>query len=335
MTYLKTFPAAKSRLSAAQSQSIAEQVRHRFQENLKQLDINPNLSSQLADIYVPLASSLADRAKQQQGPLIVGVNGAQGSGKSTLCTLLETILLEGFELKAASFSIDDLYYTRAERKILAEQIHPLLATRGVPGTHDVGLGLSLLDQLTVQEAGHQVAIPSFDKAIDDRAPAEKWPVASTPLDLILFEGWCVGAKPQDESALTLAVNALEANEDQDGIWRTYVNRKLQDEYAELFGRLDLLIMLKIPAMECVLEWRSLQERKLAAQREKTRATHIMSPAELDRFIMHYERLTRHMLNEMPEEADIVLRLDRGHKIDGVRFNRRCLTKEPSHNRSSW
>lgn len=322
MTYLKTFPHATSRLSAAQSHRIAEQLGNRFRDKLRKLDINQDLSSQLADIYVPLASSLAVLAKQQQGPLIVGINGAQGTGKSTLCRLLDTILAEGFGLKVVSVSIDDLYYTRAERKKLAEQVHPLFATRGVPGTHDVGLGLALLDKLVAQEAGRQVAIPVFDKAIDDRASIEKWPCTSLPLDLILFEGWCVGARPQDEPALISVVNTLEANEDQDGTWRRYVNRKLADDYAELFEQLDLLIMLKIPAMECVLEWRSLQERKLAAQREEAKATHIMTPAELDRFIMHYERLTRHMLSEMPNHADIVLRLDRDHKIDGVRINRR-------------
>lgn len=320
MTYLKTFPQAASRLSAAQSYRIAEQLGNLFRDKLRKLNINQDLASQLADIYVPLASNLAVLAKQRQGPLIVGINGAQGSGKSTLCRLLETILMEGFSLKAASVSIDDFYYTRAERKKLAEQVHPLLATRGVPGTHDVGLGLALLDKLAAQEADRQVAIPVFDKAIDDRTPIDEWPCTSLPLDLILFEGWCVGARPQAESALTSAVNLLEANEDQDGIWRRYVNARLRDDYAELFGRLDLLIMLKIPAMECVFEWRSLQERKLAAQREDAKATHIMTPAELDRFIMHYERLTRHMLKEMPEAADIVLRLDRDHKIDGVRIN---------------
>lgn len=329
MTYLKTFPEEASRLSEGQSRRISEQLQHGFRQKLGQMRIDEDLSSQLTDLYVPLAASLAARAKQQQGPLIVGINGAQGSGKSTLCALLETILQEGFELKTVSISIDDLYNTRAERKKLAEEIHTLFATRGVPGTHDVGLGQSLFDQLTIQEPGHAVAIPAFDKAIDDRIPKDQWPVTHTPLDLILFEGWCVGASPQNESALALPVNVLEANEDPDGIWRRYVNQKLHDDYAKLFARLDYLIMLKIPAMECVFEWRSLQEQKLASQREKSRATHIMTPAEIDRFIMHYERLTRHMLDEMPKHADIVLRLDHDHKIDGVRINHRDQDKDLS------
>jgi D-glycerate 3-kinase len=315
-----TFPEKIKTLSAADCRQIARGLISYFQTDLEQLNISDDLTSQLEEIYIPLAAILKAKTKQKNTPLIVGVNGAQGSGKSTLCTLLKTILQEGFDLRVVILSIDDLYCTREERHDLAQSIHPLLATRGVPGTHDVRLGLSLFDQFSNQDAGQKIALPVFDKAIDDRSPEELWHSATTPCDLVLFEGWCVGAKPQEHSALTDPVNELESNEDAEGVWRRYVNQRLSSQYAELFARLDLLIMLQIPGMDSVFEWRNLQERKLASKHKGAGATRIMNPEELRRFIMHYERLTRHMLQEMPERADIVLRLNRNHRIEGVRIN---------------
>lgn len=329
MDYLSIFPEEVSGISVAECRRITDQVSRHLQANLKRLQITEDLTDQISDIFVPLASSLCSRAKQQQDKLIVGINGAQGSGKSTLCVLLETILNEGFGLRTTSLSIDDLYCTRAERMASGERIHPLLATRGVPGTHDVSLGMEILKQLSNKESGHNIAIPVFNKAADDRASEEEWHKAVTPFDLILFEGWCVGARPQDESLLASPVNTLEAKEDCDGTWRRYVNKRLKSDYAELFDQLDLLIMLQVPDLECVFKWRSLQEHKLALQQGGTSATHIMSQAELEHFIMHYERLTSHMLSEMPEYSDIVLRLNRDHRIDGVRINRGYLKEKVS------
>jgi D-glycerate 3-kinase len=320
MIYLNTLPEEISRISVTDCSRISKYLFSHFLANLKQLQISDDLSSQLIDIYVPLAASLVAKAKQQQAPLIVGINGAQGSGKSTLCTLLETILQEGFGLRTTSFSIDDLYCTRAERKVLGKRIHPLLATRGVPGTHDIKLGVELLKQLSIQEPGHQVSIPVFDKALDDRSAEQNWRLVTTPFDIVLFEGWCLGARPQEDAMLAAPVNELEANEDPEGIWRAYVNQRLRDDYAELFARLNLLIMLQVPEMECVLEWRSLQEHKLAMRHKDTGTNKIMNQDELQRFIMHYERLTHHMLGGMPNYADIVLRINREHLIDGVGVN---------------
>jgi D-glycerate 3-kinase len=329
MDYLSIFPEELSGISNAECIRITDLISRHLQANLKQLKITEDLTDQISDIFVPLASSLCVKAKQQQDKLIVGINGAQGSGKSTLCVLLETILNEGFGLRATSLSIDDLYCTRAERRVSGERIHPLLATRGVPGTHDVSLGMEILKRLSNKESGHNIAIPVFDKAADDRAPEEEWRKATPPFDLILFEGWCVGARPQDESLLASPVNTLEANEDCDGTWRSYVNKRLKSDYAELFDQLDLLIMLQVPDLECVFKWRSLQERKLALQQGETLATHILSQAELERFIMHYERLTSHMLSEMPEYSDIVLRLNSDHRIDGIRINSGYLKEQVS------
>lgn len=245
----------------------------------------------------PLAARIAREAKL---PLIVGINGAQGSGKSTLCRFLEHLLAER-GLRAITLSLDDLYLTRAERQALARNEHPLFATRGVPGTHDVALGEAVLDQLSARAPA---TLPRFDKARDDRAA--QGTRVEPPVDVILFEGWCVGALPQPDAALSEPVNRLEAEEDPEGIWRREVNRRLATDYAALFGRIDLLVMLKVASFDAVRVNRKLQEDKL--RENNPDATAAMDDAALDRFLMHYERLTRWMLAEMPARADILIQI---------------------------
>lgn len=245
----------------------------------------------------PLADRIADLWLDGR-PRLIAVNGAQGSGKTTLCRFLEVLLVE-HNLRTVTLSLDDLYLTRAEREDLAAHEHPLFATRGAPGTHDVALGEVILDDLL---AGRTAALPRFDKAIDDRAAVRR--VVEPPIDVVLFEGWCVGAVPQPAADLHAPVNALERYEDAEGVWRREVNRRLATDYAELFARPEMLIMLEIEGFETVRANRLLQERKLAASNPE--GTALMDEAALDRFLMHYERLTRWMLAEMPARADVVI-----------------------------
>jgi len=245
--------------------------------------------------WQPLADRIASEGKR---PLVVGINGAQGSGKTTLCRFLEELLYQR-RLRTVTLSLDDLYLTKAERLTLAQDEHPLFATRGVPGTHDVALGEAILDAL---RADRTTTLPRFDKAADDRAAEGK--IAEGPVDVILFEGWCVGAVPQPAAALRDPVNRLEADEDPDGSWRREVNRRLATDYAELFARIDLLVMLKVESFEAVRANRRLQEQKLAARDPDGAA--LMDDTALDRFLMHYERLTRWMLQEMPTRADVLI-----------------------------
>jgi D-glycerate 3-kinase len=258
-------------------------------------------------LHAPLAADIAAHAAAADGLLTVGLCGAQGSGKSTLVASLK-VLLEHAGLPTAVLSIDDLYLTRAGRERLAREVHPLLVTRGVPGTHDVGLGLETLDALA---KGGAVALPSFDKGCDDRRPRTEWPVFPGGARVAILEGWCVGAAPQDDAALVEPVNALERDEDPQGIWRGYVNARLRDEYRPLFARLSPLVLLRAPSFECVRSWRLEQEHKL---RDRVRAaggdeSRVMDDAGVTRFIAHYERLTRHILQEMPGRADQVLPID--------------------------
>jgi len=256
----------------------------------------------------------------RRGPLIVGVCGSQGSGKSTVCKTLTT-RFSAAGLKVANLSLDDLYLPLAARVKLGETVHPLLRTRGVPGTHDVKLGIHTLHDLA---HAREVKLPRFDKARDDRRPVEAWDSIKGPVDLVFFEGWCVGARPQGLEALTQPVNALEANEDVDGRWRRYVNDALGAEYQRLFTKIDLLVLLAAPSFDVVLKWRTQQEHDLRAQLQNAPAqanrsgasrSGVMSDAEIARFIQHYERLTKHILIEMPPRADLVIRLTEDRSVN--------------------
>lgn len=232
---------------------------------------------------------------------VIGVAGAQGSGKSTLVReLASRLAAEG--LKVAALSLDDLYRTRAERQALAQEVHPLFATRGVPGTHDVVLGLATIEALARGEA---VRLPRFDKGCDDRAPESEWPLAPASTQVLLLEGWCLAAAPQPEAELVRPVNTLEAAEDPDGIWRGAVNAALARDYPALWERIDHMVFLAVPDWSVVAEWREQQEAEL-----RQHAPGAMSSEQVARFIQHYERLTRWMLTELPERAGLTLRLDR-------------------------
>lgn len=265
----------------------------------------------IRDYYLPLALWLSEQRRSGE-TLVVGLCGGQGSGKSTLTAFLQRVWSQ-LDLRSAGFSLDDIYLTRNERRELARRVHPLLQTRGVPGTHDVSLGLDTIASLSGRRGAGEVAIPLFDKSSDDRAPESQWPRRHAPVDILLFEGWCVGARPWQNAEQP--VNALERREDPDGTWRNYVNGRLRGPYRELFAQLDLLLMLKVPDMACVLEWRRLQERKLRA-----RGGGGMEDAEIERFVQHYERVTRNLLREMPARADCVLELGRDHRIEGLRLS---------------
>jgi len=263
--------------------------------------VSPEVSSVANIIEQDMKDALARSTRQ---PIVIGLCGAQGSGKSTAAGQVGAALAaEG--IRVVVLSLDDFYLTAAERRVLGEEVHPLLHTRGVPGTHDVALATTVLDQL---RSGKSVRLPSFRKAQDDRAPSGRWRTAPPGVQIILFEGWCVGARAQSEAALAIPVNALEAEQDQSGSWRRFVNDQLAGPYQSLFARLDRLILLRAPGFEVVRTWRTEQEEDLRrAAGNGTRAG--MSNAEIETFIQHYERLTRHILEEMPARADLTIGLD--------------------------
>lgn len=264
--------------------------------------------------FEPMVEELLVRISAHEGTYVIGISGCQGSGKSTLAALLVNMLNGMLGLRCINLSIDDFYLTHLERQDLAREVHTLLATRGVPGTHDVTLAMNTIRQLS--ESG-QVAVPRFNKAIDDRYPEQDWPRLSGPVDVIVLEGWCLSIGPQNEAELEEGINALEQNEDADGAWRRYVNAAIGNDYLDFYGMVDYLVMLKAPDFDKVYEWRQNQEDKLAAAQSDTAGANnrIMSPEELQRFIQHYERVTRHGLQTLPEKADVVFQLTERQTIE--------------------
>ena len=315
------WPSQQLFLTDARLAALAERSRPAFLAECEAMHIDNDLSPLLESLYLPLAAWLCARRGDDQRTQVVGVCGAQGCGKSTLCRLLGRVLSEAFDAPAVALSIDDIYETRERRAVLAAEVHPLFATRGVPGTHDVALGLRTIQQLASLREGGTVALPLFDKAMDTRLAPDRWRSQREPVGTVLFEGWCVGAVPENEVALIDPINILEREEDPDGVWRRTVNARLGGDYQRLFALIDVLILLRVDGMHRVFQWRRLQEHKLAGAAVADANTRIMTDEQVDRFIMHYERLTRHILSEMPDRADIVFDLDESHSAASVHINK--------------
>ena len=262
--------------------------------------------------YLPLAKRLL-QMRDGKRQLLLGVNGAQGTGKSTLADFLRLATESMFDWNVAVLSIDDFYYTLAERKALADEVHPLLRTRGVPGTHDTDMLARYLERLLKLADGDRIALPRFDKAIDDRADESRWPVVKGPIDLVILEGWCVGTVAQSAAELQRPVNVLERDDDADGVWRQYVNDQLRAKYEPIFTKLDALIFIGAPNFDAILRWRLEQEEKLAAD-SPSNSSALMNKQQITRFIQFYERLTRANLAALSDRADFVFRLDGSHAI---------------------
>lgn len=241
--------------------------------------------------------------------IFIGINGSQGSGKSTLSAYLAHQLSHQYQLNVLVMSLDDFYLTKAERIQLGQSVHPLLRTRGVPGTHDVSLMYDVLQKLAAHEA---VAIPRFDKASDDRMPQSEWEQVASKQDIVIVEGWCWGTSAQAEQDLTHPTNALERNEDPDSVWRGYVNSRLQKEYPRLYDFMDEWIFLQAPSFESIYQWRCEQEHKLIAKVGSAKST--MSDDEISIFIQHYQRLTEHSLCTLDKKCNWVFKLDNERNI---------------------
>jgi D-glycerate 3-kinase len=253
-----------------------------------------------------LAEHILARAGELGGCPIVGLSGAQGTGKSTLAWLLHDLLVHGFGKRVVVVSLDDYYLSHAERRALAERVHPLLVTRGVPGTHAQPELLAVLRKLRVLAADQSCALLRFDKASDDREPKPR--ICSGPSDLILFEGWCLGAHSESEAELAQPINALEENEDRDGTYRRFVNGQLEGPYAGLWHELDLLVYLAAPDFQSVRAFRSQQEHALRGK-PAAGAKGVMDEPALQRFLQHFERVTLGMLRTTPSHADVIVQLD--------------------------
>ena len=261
--------------------------------------------------FLPLAKVITKKITQSSTPVVIGFSGAQGTGKTTLSFLLSQLLTKQ-QFKIARFSLDDFYLTKNERNLLASQEHPLLCTRGVPGTHDTGMLLTKLHGLLNQKENQNIKIPKFNKADDERAPEGNWSTVKGSVDAILVDGWFVGATPLDPKMLEDPVNELEKTEDITCEWRNFINNQLSGNYQKIFSQINFLILLEAPSFSQIYGWRQLQEEKL--RKQSPTAHGLMDDDQLFRFIQHYERLTKHCLSILPELADVMFSLDSDHRI---------------------
>ena len=264
--------------------------------------------------FFPLAEKLCKHQKGAKAPLVIGINGTQGSGKTTLSEFLVYVLSKQYGLNVAGVSLDDFYLTKQQRKQLANDVHPLFETRGVPGTHDLPLAMQTLTDLINGEATH---IPRFNKAIDDRFDQKEWDCVDEKLDVIIFEGWCLGADAQLPEALIEPVNELEQLEDAECIWRSYINQQLLNHYPHLFNLIDHWVMLKAPSFDCVYNWRLEQEQKLRSKLELAAESvkkSVMSDDEVAKFIRFYQRITEQLLKTLPEKIQDLFELDEQRNI---------------------
>lgn len=276
---------------------------------LRQQQLPDDYRQLVKEWFAPLAETIKSHQKSASRPIIVGINGAQGSGKSTLAACLN-FLLEQQQLRAVSLSLDDFYFTREERQRLANGVHPLLATRGVPGTHDIALARKTLSDLLHQHL--PVFIPRFNKATDDRYPPEFAECINEPVDVIVLEGWCLGASAESETSLSAPLNELEASEDSEGNWRRYVNEQLALFYPSLFEVIDIWVMLKAPSFDCVFDWRMEQENKLRAKLQNPHQA--MDEKQLSRFIRFYQRITENTLATLPAKVHYLFELNEQRQI---------------------
>ena len=232
----------------------------------------------LWDVWLPLGMKIAAQHQESGKPFIQGILGAQGTGKTTMSHILG-LILQQLGYRTLSFSLDDLYKTYSDRLALMQQ-DSRLVWRGPPGTHDIHLGLSLLDQ--IHQSKSPVIVPRFDKSAHggagDRTTSE---IITNPIDIVLFEGWFVGVKPIPPQALLTPPPPILTDADRQ--FASDMNHQLKS-YLPLWEKLDSLIVLYPTDYRYSLAWRKQAERQMIAAGKSG-----MSDAEIEEFVNYFWR----------------------------------------------
>jgi D-glycerate 3-kinase len=278
-----------------------------------------NKEKMIKSFLIPVSFWIVKKINKRK-PLIIGLAGGQGSGKTTISSILTLILQKYFKLNVFKVSIDDFYKTRRNRKLLSKNKHPLLMTRGVPGTHDIDLMLSFFKKIKDKNF-KSLQVPTFDKAIDDRCSKSLWHKIKIKPDVVIFEGWCVGARAQTKSHLKKPINSLEKDYDQDVKWRSYVNNQLKTKYKRLFKQLDGLLYLKAKNFSLLRKWRLKQERKLWVQTKNKKNLKIMSSGDVINFMQTYQRITQQMFKDAIKSSSIIMNLNSKHQIQKIKLRK--------------
>ena len=278
-----------------------------------------NKDRMIKSFLIPISFWIAKKVDKKQ-TLIIGLAGGQGSGKTTISSILTLILHKYFKLNVFKVSIDDFYKTRKDRRLLSKNKHPLLMTRGVPGTHDIDLMLSFFKKIRSKNF-KSLKVPTFNKAIDDRCPKSLWYKVKSKPDVVILEGWCVGARPQLNSQLKKPINSLEKVHDQGAKWRAHVNNQLKTKYKTLFNQLDELLYLKAKNFNLLREWRLKQERKLWIKSTNKKNLKIMSNGDIVNFMQTYQRITQQMFKDALKSSSIIINLNSNHQIEKIKFKK--------------
>ena len=276
-----------------------------------------NKEKMIKSFLIPLCFWISKKADTKR-PYFVGLAGGQGTGKTTISSLIRIILTKYFKLNVFRISIDDFYKTRKERISLSKRVHPMLITRGVPGTHDINMMLNFFKK-TKSRKFKRLKLPTFNKAIDDRFTKKKWYDLKKRPDIIIFEGWCVGARSEKNTTLKKTINSMEKTKDQEQIWRKFVNQQLKSKYKNLFSQLNCLVYLKAKNFSLLQKWRLKQERKLWVN-SKVKSK-IMSRGDVLNFMQTYQRITQNMFRFTPKYASIILNLNSNHQIKSTVYKR--------------
>ncbi|MCU0532647.1 MAG: glycerate kinase [Hydrococcus sp. Prado102] len=293
---------ARSRLFA----KVCDEVIQLCQKSgFKQAD---TILTTLWQLWLPLAIQLADEKSKLERPLIQGILGGQGTGKTTLAQVI-ILILRHLSYTTIAVSIDDLYKSYADRQKLLEE-DPRLIWRGPPGTHDVVLGIELLDRVCQCDLSEPILIPRFDKSLWNGAGDRIEPESATQVDIVLFEGWFVGAIPVDASAFENPPPPIITPEDKQFAKDT--NERLK-EYLPLWERLDRLIVLYPVDYQLSKQWRKEAEKKL----KETSGKEVMSDDEIDRFVDYFWRslhpeLFITPLTKNPDLVNLVIEIDADH-----------------------
>ena len=276
-----------------------------------------NKEGMLKTFLIPMCFWIAKKTSNKK-PYIIGLAGGQGTGKTTISSIIKIILEKYFELKVFKISIDDFYKTRKERLNLSKKVHSMFMTRGVPGTHDIQMMLNFFKK-TKSKNFKKMKIPSFNKAVDDRFPKRNWYKIKEKPDVIIFEGWCVGAKSELSKSLKKPINSMEKSNDKKLVWRNYVNQQLKTNYKKLYSQLNCMIYLKAKNFSLLQKWRLKQEHKLWLKTKKSASHKIMSKGDVINFMQTYQRITENMIKKMPKYASIVLNLNSNHQIKSALY----------------
>lgn len=284
------------------------QVSPTEKQSLQWLEQNSRLSPGARKALASLVPHLAERLNQASVNTLA-IAGPPGSGKTTLAGMLAHVLNESGRATTL-LSLDDYYLPLAHRMQLADGQHPLLARRGVPGTHD---WVRFLDDIDLLKEGRieNLRLPVFNKSTDDVQPMDVWRQVDIAPGLLIIEGWCIGAPPQDESSLQPAINPMEQEMDPDGSWRHFVNQRIAACRADLLQRVDHFWYLSAPDWPCVIDWRWQQEQELTHP-------HLKSREEVEAFLATFERTVKHMRLTCSEWADSLLACDRSHQTVIIR-----------------